>query len=191
MKPFDEPSLNPLDDLPLYPETLEEAEEREYGGANEEDMAGFPMVADDVRAPALRGDRTQAVRREGNPGWTRPVRVGLGLSPGLRRHRQSDQPKARMTDGELIREIETDHVRRQTLEQLYRLARAGVTVEFVAAFDRYDRERARELQAWKKLATDALNCQTPVYVLHIDKAQGEGGEQPAGGSGGETPPAPR
>lgn len=96
-----------------------------------------------------------------------------------------------MTDDELIREIETDHVRRQTLEQLYRLARAGVTVEFVAAFDRYDRERAREVQAWKKLATDALNCQTPVYVLGIDKAQGEGGEPAVRRSGGETPPASR
>lgn len=61
--------------------------------------------------------------------------------------------------------LEADHTRMRIIRELYKAAREGTPEEFVRAFDNFDVERASEVQAWKKIASDAVDCQSPVYVL--------------------------
>ncbi len=59
-----------------------------------------------------------------------------------------------------------DYALEAFIESLYRAAEQGCTlVEFFAYFTGFDQARTAQIKALTDLATDAINCQTAIYVV--------------------------
>ena len=66
---------------------------------------------------------------------------------------------------EVIRE-KPDYTRIALIRQLYAAARNGTIEEFAAAFDRCDAFRAGEIEVWRQIAIDAVNCRPmPICIV--------------------------
>jgi hypothetical protein len=66
-----------------------------------------------------------------------------------------------------------DFTRIALIKSLYMRARSCTIEEFAIAFDNVVDFRQRvEVEHWRKLATDALACQTPIYIVGVDRADG-------------------